>query len=83
MATATRAQTDFCREFLMARELFHPRDFGVDLDKAEFIDTMVDDFNTYFQGSITVDELLCQPPNRPNRTSSTAIRCCSPCSPNS
>ena len=61
MATATQAQTDFYREFLMARESFHPRDFGVDMDKAEFIDAMVDDFNTYFHGSISVDELLLHP----------------------
>ena len=45
----------------MARHSFEPRDFGVNLDKEEFIDQMVDDFNSTYHAQTTIDELLPHP----------------------
>jgi hypothetical protein len=54
-------QALFYREFLMARGNFDPKDFGVDLTRAEFMDEMAEDFNSYFRGQWTVDEMLLHP----------------------
>jgi hypothetical protein len=55
------SQAEFYREFLMARGAFNPRDFGVDMDRDEFMDVMVDDFNATYTGGLTIDELLLHP----------------------
>lgn len=54
-------QHDFYREFLMQRGKFEPKDFGVDMDKDDFIDLMVNEFNDYVKGSMSFDELLLNP----------------------
>jgi hypothetical protein len=51
----------FYREFLMARDNFDPRAFGVDLDRKDFADQMAEDFNAFFRGQQSVDELLLHP----------------------
>jgi hypothetical protein len=58
---AKQSQTDFYREFLMGRHAFNPQDFGINLDREEFLDKMVDEFNTTFKGQLTVDELILHP----------------------
>lgn len=45
----------------MSRQSFDPRDFGVNMEKPEFIDQMCEDFNTVYRGQWTVDELLLRP----------------------
>lgn len=45
----------------MARQSFNPRDFGVGMEKAEFVDLMAEEFNAYVRGSMAVDELLLHP----------------------
>jgi len=61
MATAILSQTEFYREFLMARNQIDPSQFGVALDKDDFIDQMCEDFNDAFRGTLTIDELLLHP----------------------
>jgi hypothetical protein len=61
-ATAIRSsQARFYREFLMARPSFEPREFGVNLEKEEFIDQMCEEFNTTFRGQWSIDEMLLHP----------------------
>lgn len=60
LATVT-SQAAFYMEFIMARQSFDPRDFGVNLAKDEFMDKMVDDFNEYTHGQISLDEMLLRP----------------------
>jgi hypothetical protein len=57
----TATQADFFREFLMARGNFDPSEFGIDATREDFADQMAEDFNTYFRGQLTVDELLLHP----------------------
>ena len=45
----------------MAGESFNPRDYGVDLDKGDFVDEMVCDFNDTLHGRWTIDDLLLHP----------------------
>ena len=54
-------QTAFYQEFLMKRGSFKPQDFGVDMEKEEFLDLMVNEFNAYARTSMTIDELLLNP----------------------
>jgi len=54
-------QADFYREFLMARHAFDPKEFGVDLPHAEFVDRMVDAFGETYRGTLTIDELCLRP----------------------
>lgn len=63
MATAlqVRSQSQFLRDFIMARQSFDPRTFGVDMDLEPFRDLMVDEFNEKFRGQWTVDELCLHP----------------------
>jgi hypothetical protein len=61
LALARFSQANFYKAFLMARSQFNPRDFGVDLDREEFIDQMCDDFNTIYRGQWTIDELCLHP----------------------
>jgi hypothetical protein len=45
----------------MTRRAIDPRHYGVDMDAAEFMDLMVDEFNSTFFGSQSFDELLWRP----------------------
>lgn len=53
----------------MGRGAFDPRTFGVDLDRENFIDQIVGEFNDVYRGTVTIDELLLHP--------SEALRFCS------
>lgn len=61
-ATAHHHQSDFLKEYIMARHSFDPRDFGVDLDREQFDDLMVEEFHNTIRGW-TIDELLLRPRN--------------------
>lgn len=61
IATQTKSQTQFYREFLMGRGKFNPADFGIDLSREDFGDEMVNDFNDTYRGMWTIDELLLHP----------------------
>ena len=60
-AAEPMTQTQFYREFLMARGRFDPVDFGVSLNKQEFADQMVDEFNIVYRGGWSIDELCLHP----------------------
>ena len=55
------SRESFYREWLMARESVNPREFGVDMDREEFRDLMIDEFNTTYRGGWTIDELCLHP----------------------
>ena len=61
IATQTKSQTQFYREFLMGRGRFNPAEFGIDLSREDFGDEMVNDFNDTYKGALTIDELLLHP----------------------
>ena len=61
MATTVLLQVDFYKEFLMGRKSFSPQDFGVDKDRGEFDDLMVEEFGNTYRGMWTVDEMLLHP----------------------
>src|SRR5436190_1388439 len=62
MMTAARPSArDFYQRFLMARQHINPKDYGVDSEKDQFTDTMVEDFGEYTRGNLTIDELLLRP----------------------
>ena len=68
MTTATHTVQDFYREFLMAKKLFQPQDFGVDFLMDEFDDLAVGMFREIYRDIWTIDELLLHP--------SEAVRFC-------
>ncbi len=45
----------------MKRGAFDPRDFGVEMDREDFIDEMVNCFNDFVKGELSIDELLLHP----------------------
>ena len=55
------SKPNFYREFIVARSSFEPRDFGVNMDKPEFLDQMVDEFGIYTKGQLSLDEMLLRP----------------------
>ncbi len=61
MAIISSRQPDFYKGFLMARGNFDPKDFGVDATREHFTDEMAEDFNGYFRGQCSIDELLLRP----------------------
>lgn len=61
MMTATRPARDLYQRFLLARQHINPKDFGIDQEKDQFIDTMVEDFGEYTRGNPSIDELLLRP----------------------
>lgn len=61
VALTTTTQAQFYREFLMARGFFDPKEFGVDATREDFHDQMAEDFNSYFRGQWSIDELLLHP----------------------
>ena len=42
----------------MGRASFDPRDYGIDSDKAELTDRLVDQFNGTYRDHWTVDEIV-------------------------
>ena len=61
LGTLETTQQQFYREFLMVRGKFDPAEFGVNLNKEDFIDQMVEDFNDTYRGTWTIDELVLHP----------------------
>lgn len=62
IATSTRSsQAEFFRAFLMARGKFDPKDFGVEMERDEFVDLLVEEFGASYYGQWTVDELVLHP----------------------
>lgn len=59
MMTATRPT--FYQRFTMARQQVDPREYGVDLDRDEFVERMVEEFNAYTRGLLSFDEMLLRP----------------------
>jgi hypothetical protein len=49
------------RDFHMGRGAFNPRDFGVNMERVDFTDEMVTDFNEAYRDGWTIDELLLHP----------------------
>lgn len=54
-------QAVFYREFLMSRGKFDPRDFGVEMEREDFMDKMAEMFNAMYRGTMTIDEVLLHP----------------------
>jgi hypothetical protein len=61
IATRHPTRTQFYREFLMRRGNFNPADFGVDMEREEFSDQILNEFNTIYRGGWTIDELCLHP----------------------
>jgi hypothetical protein len=61
MAGVASSAVSFYRSFLMSRGQFDPREFGVDMDRADFMDQMAIEFNEAYKGSWSVDEMLLHP----------------------
>lgn len=61
VAVAADPQAEFYRDWLMARDAFDPRDFGIDMSKEELTDLLVERLNVVFRGAWTIDELLLHP----------------------
>lgn len=59
--SATESQLEFYKRWLMTRESFSPKDFGVNLSKSEFTDKMVELFAVTYRDHWTIDELLLHP----------------------
>ncbi len=60
VTTCRSSLSAFYQGFLMARDNSVPRDFGVDLDKDEFVDRIVELFHGMFR-DWSVDEMLLHP----------------------
>lgn len=54
-------QAAFFREFLMARGVLNPRDYGVDMEREDFVDALVEAFGETYRGQWTIDELVLHP----------------------
>jgi hypothetical protein len=62
MATLLQpSPSEFMRRYLVARASFQPSDYGIQMEKAEFVDLMAEEFNKAFKGQLTVDEVLLRP----------------------
>jgi hypothetical protein len=57
----TESRRAFYERWLMGRQNVNPRDYGVDLDKEDFTDRMVELFSAKYRGHWTIDELLLHP----------------------
>jgi hypothetical protein len=65
MVTVTKLTlTQFYRDFLMVRQSFNPRDFGIGMEKDDFMDRIVELFNQTYSWS--VDELVLHPREGPS-----------------
>lgn len=60
MPTVKLSQVEFYKEYLMGRESFTPREYGVDMDRSVFDDLMVDEFHGLCR-NWTIDELVLHP----------------------
>ncbi len=61
MMNSKLSQEQFYKEFLMGRGKFNPADFGVNMEREEFTDLMVNEFNGIYRGAWTIDELCLHP----------------------
>ena len=61
MTVTSKTPVGFYKEFRMSRESFTPQDFGIDMDRKQFDDLMVDDFGEAYKGHWSIDELLLHP----------------------
>jgi hypothetical protein len=61
MLALSESQVTFYKVFLMARYAFDLKEFGIDLPHAEFVDRMVDEFNSTYRGQWSIDELCLHP----------------------
>jgi hypothetical protein len=59
--SATESQLEFYRRWLMGRAAFDPKEFGVDMDREMFIDSMADLFSEKYHNMWTIDDLVCRP----------------------
>jgi len=63
--TATISQTEsqlaFHREFLMARTLWEPKQFDIEMDRDELISLFVEELSITGRGMWTIDELCLHP----------------------
>ena len=57
----SESQIRFYKDFIMGRDKFNPQDFGVNMDRNEFDDLLVDAFNSTYRGQWTIDELCLHP----------------------
>jgi|HubBroStandDraft_6_1064221.scaffolds.fasta_scaffold699931_1 hypothetical protein len=57
----TESQLTFYKRWLIGRASFDPKDFGVDMDREMFIDSMLEVFDEKYHGMWTVDDLVCRP----------------------
>jgi hypothetical protein len=58
---SAESQQSFYRRWLMGRASFEPKEFGVDMEREDFIDHMVSDFNSTYRTMWTIDELCLHP----------------------
>jgi hypothetical protein len=62
IATRSRSQADFYKEWLMARRnSMEPRDYGLDMDRQEFLEKLTDLQNETYRGQLSIDELCLRP----------------------
>lgn len=61
MLTKVRSQAEFYREFLMGRPAYTPQDYGIEMERENFDDLMVEELNVQFRGAMTIDELVLRP----------------------
>jgi len=45
----------------MARQTLNPKEFGVEMEREEFMDLMVGDMAEFSRGQLTLDEMLLRP----------------------
>lgn len=45
----------------MGRHLFKPHDFGINMEKDDFVDLLVNEFREAFRGAWSIDELVLHP----------------------
>lgn len=55
------SQQGFYQRWLMGRAAFDLTHYGVDMDRDEFMDLMVDEFNSTFFGDQSLDKMLLRP----------------------
>lgn len=58
---AELSTSQFYQDYLMARQLIDPTEFGIDLSNEDFKDRMVDALADFTRGAMTIDEILLRP----------------------
>lgn len=61
MVASSRQRKDFYEAFLMARNSIDPHLYGIEMNREEFIDLIIEQFSEYTRGQISLDELLLRP----------------------